>query len=121
MKGAEEKRMGWEVARELEESKPTIMERLKPERGQVVAALWGFAVFFVVFLISCWLAENPFQGTGRLPSALVKAKGWVRCAYEIICEEPQLAGGKPMAPGQVDIAGKLVDKYYCPETRVQIK
>jgi len=72
-----EKRMGWEVASELERTKPTIMERLKPDRKAVVAALWGLAVFFVVFLIGCWLAGNPFEGTGRLPSELVKAKDWV--------------------------------------------
>ena len=72
-----EKRMGWEIAREFEEAKPSIMERLKPDKKAVVAALWGFGAFFVVFLISCWLAGNPFEGTGRLPSQIVKAHGWV--------------------------------------------
>ncbi|WP_319522611.1 sulfite exporter TauE/SafE family protein [uncultured Desulfosarcina sp.] len=71
-----DKRMGWEVARELETAKPTILERLKPEKNEIVAALWGVAIFFVVFLIGCWLAGNPFEGSGRLPSEIVKAHGW---------------------------------------------
>jgi uncharacterized membrane protein YfcA len=72
-----EKRMGWEVAQELEAAKPTIRERLKPEKNEIVAALWGFAAFGVVFLIGCWLAGNPFEGFARLPSEVVKARGWM--------------------------------------------
>ncbi|MBI9083480.1 MAG: sulfite exporter TauE/SafE family protein [Desulfobacterales bacterium] len=72
-----EKRMGWEVAREMEEARPTMMDRLKPARSEIIAALWGVAIFFVVFLIGCWLATNPISGTGRLPSEIVKAHGWV--------------------------------------------
>ncbi len=72
-----EKRMGWEVAEELERAKPTIMERLKPEKHEITAALWGFAAFAVVFVIGCWLAGNPFEGFARLPSDVVKARGWM--------------------------------------------
>ena len=71
------KRMGWEVALELERAKPTILERLKPDKSEIIAALWGFAVFGVVFLIGCWLAGNPFEGFARLPSEVVKAHGWM--------------------------------------------
>ena len=71
------KRMGWEVAQELEAAKPTIRERLKPENSEIVAALWGFAAFGVVFLIGCWLAGNPFEGFARLPSEVVKSHGWI--------------------------------------------
>ena len=71
------KRMGWEIADEIEAAKPTIMERLKPEKSEIVAALWGFAAFAVVFVIGCWLAGNPFEGFVRLPSEIVKAHGWV--------------------------------------------
>jgi len=72
-----EKRMGWEIAQEFEKARPSVMERLKPDRKALVAAFWGFAVFFAVFLLSCWLAGNPFEGTGRVSSEFVKAKGWV--------------------------------------------
>ena len=72
-----QRRAGWEVAQELEEAKPTMAERLKPEKSEIVAALWGFAVFGVVFLIGCWLAGNPFEGFARLPSEVVKARGWL--------------------------------------------
>ena len=72
-----QRRMGWEIADEIEAAKPTIMERLKPEKGEIIAALWGFAAFGVVFLIGCWLAGNPFDGFARLPSEVVKAHGWV--------------------------------------------
>ena len=71
------RRKGWEVAQELEAAKPTIRERIKPEKSEIVAALWGFAIFGVVFLIGCWLAGNPFEGFARLPSQIVKAHGWV--------------------------------------------
>ncbi len=71
------KRMGWEIADEIEAAKPTIMERLKPEKSEIIAALWGCAAFAVVFIIGCWLASNPFEGFARLPSEVVKAKGWV--------------------------------------------
>ena len=52
------KRMGWEVARDLEREKATIWERIVPERRQIKAAITGVAVFFVVFLLGCWLAGN---------------------------------------------------------------
>jgi hypothetical protein len=42
-----------------------------------MAAVYGIGVFFVVFLIGCWLAGNPFEMTKRLPSAFVEARGWV--------------------------------------------
>ena len=73
----QEKIHGWEVARELEKEKATIGERLKPGRRQIVAMLWGLVAFGIVFLIGCWLAGNPFDATQRIPSAYVKAKGWV--------------------------------------------
>ncbi|MCG2777148.1 MAG: sulfite exporter TauE/SafE family protein, partial [Desulfobacterales bacterium] len=73
----EEKTMGWEVARQVEREKPTILERLKPEKGQIKAALCGFGAVFIVFLVACWLAGNPFEATQRIPSDVVKARGWV--------------------------------------------
>lgn len=69
--------MGWEVAQELERLKPGILERLKPDRRSVRAAVVGFSLFMTVFLIGCWLASNPFSATQRIDSPLNVANGWV--------------------------------------------
>lgn len=69
--------MGWEVAQDLEKDKATITERLIPEWKQIRAALGGLVVFFIVFLIGCWLAGNPFEATQRIESPFTIAKGWV--------------------------------------------
>lgn len=71
------KKFGWEVARELEEKKKTVWERMMPDRKHVMAAVYAIGIFFVVFLIGCWLAGNPFEVTKRLPSAYVQAQGWM--------------------------------------------
>lgn len=73
----EEKTMGWEVARDLEKEKTTILARFIPEWRQVRAALGGIFVFFLVFLLGIWLAGNPFEATQRIPSDIIIAKGWV--------------------------------------------
>ena len=41
--------MGWEVARDLEAEKPTIMDRLRPGKKQITAALYGLAAFSLSF------------------------------------------------------------------------
>jgi len=69
------RKAGWEIAQQLDREK-TPWERLMPEKGQIMAALYGIAVLFVVFLIGCWLAGNPFEFTQRIPSDWVKAAGW---------------------------------------------
>ena len=72
-----EKTMGWEVARELESKKETIWARFMPEWKQVRAALGGVGVFFIVFLLGCWLAGNPFEATQRISSEIVEKNGWM--------------------------------------------
>ena len=72
-----EKTMGWEIARELETEKTTVWARFVPEWKQLRAALAAVVVFFIIFLVGCWLAGNPFDATQRLASEVVKAKGWV--------------------------------------------
>jgi len=72
-----EKSMGWEVARNLEAEKRTIRERFIPEWRQIKGALLAIVAFLLVFLVGCWLAGNPFEATQRIPSAFVKAQGWV--------------------------------------------
>ena len=70
------KKTGFEIAQKLDQEK-TAWERLMPEKGQIMAALYGMAVLFVVFLIGCWLAGNPFEATQRIASPFVKEMGWV--------------------------------------------
>jgi uncharacterized protein len=68
-----ERRLGWEVARDLERDKTTIWARVVPEWRQVRAALGGVIVFFLVFLLACWLAAH----TPRLADSRVTiSEGW---------------------------------------------
>ncbi|MFH1999958.1 MAG: sulfite exporter TauE/SafE family protein, partial [Planctomycetota bacterium] len=71
-----DKNLGWEIARELEVKKSTILQRLIPEWRHIKAALGGIIVFFILFLVGCWLAGNPFEATKRLDSAIIKSLGW---------------------------------------------
>ena len=71
------KEMGWEIAREVEAEKPTISERALLSREQVRTLLIYSGAFIGLFLGAIWLAGNPFEFTQRLPSAFVKAKGWM--------------------------------------------
>jgi hypothetical protein len=59
------RRTGFEVQDELEQRKKTIMERLIPERRQIMGFLLGIIPLFVLFLVGCWLAGNPFDATWR--------------------------------------------------------
>jgi len=79
-----ERKMGWEVARDLEEKKKTILERFMPEWRHIRAALGGVAVFFVVFLIGIWLAQNPFGPTVRIQSPWVVSHGLVGDQWMIV-------------------------------------
>jgi uncharacterized membrane protein YfcA len=71
------KKMGWEVAREIEAQKPTIGSRAKLDRGQIRTLAIYSGAFIVLFLLAIWLASNPFEFTQRLPSQFVKAQDWV--------------------------------------------
>jgi len=71
-----ERRMGWEVAQDLERSKTTIRARIMPEWRHVKAALGALAAFGIVYLIGVWLAGNPFDATQRIPSEAILEKGW---------------------------------------------
>lgn len=68
-----DKRMGWEIARDLEREKATIWERIIPEWRQIKAALGGLSLFFVVFLLGCWLAGN---STRMADNAVMIQLGW---------------------------------------------
>jgi len=71
-----EKKMGWEIARDVEKQKPTMAERAKITREQAKSFIKYLVVFGVLFLIGCWLAGNPFDFTQRIPSEFVNARGW---------------------------------------------
>ncbi|MFN2165005.1 MAG: sulfite exporter TauE/SafE family protein, partial [Anaerolineae bacterium] len=66
-------RMGWEVARDLEREKATILERIVPEWRQIKAALAGILAFFLVFLLGCWLAGH---STRTADNQLMIDHGW---------------------------------------------
>jgi len=67
---------GWEVAHEVERTKTSIMERLIPDKKQLLAGFYGVMVLFAVFLLGCWLAGNPFEATKRIASPFVESMGW---------------------------------------------
>ena len=69
--------MGWEVSRRLEAERPSVLARLRPGWREVRAGVIGMGVFLALFLVSCWLAGNPFADTQRVPSGVVRAHGWV--------------------------------------------
>ena len=69
--------MGWEIAHEVEMEKPTMGERARLSSHQIRTLLIYSGAFIALFFGAVWLAGNPFEFTQRLPSAFVKAKGWV--------------------------------------------
>ena len=71
------KRDGWEVAREVEASKPTIGDRAVIEKEKWKTIAWYGIVFALLFVGACWLAGNPFEFTQRIPSDYVQGRGWV--------------------------------------------
>ena len=80
----DQKKMGWEVAKDLESEKKTMLARLVPEWRQIRAALGGIAVFVIVFFIGIWLAKNPFDATVRLQSSWVVAHGLTGNEWTIV-------------------------------------
>ena len=72
----EVKKTGFEIAQKLDREK-TMWERMMPEKSQIMAALYSMGALFVVFLIGCWLAGNPFEATKRIPSTSSRSMGWV--------------------------------------------
>ena len=72
-----EKKMGWEIAREVEKEKTTMAERAIIS-GEKWKSLTKYAILYVVlFIAATWLAGNPFEWTQRLPSEFCKINGLV--------------------------------------------
>jgi uncharacterized membrane protein YfcA len=72
-----DKKMGWEIARDVEAAKTRMAERAILNKQQIKTLLIYACAFIFLFLMAIWLAGNPFEFTQRLPSAFVKAKGWM--------------------------------------------
>jgi uncharacterized membrane protein YfcA len=70
------KKMGWEIAREVEAQKPTMAERARITGDQVKSFVKYIVVFGILFIIASWLAGNPFEFTQRIPSEYVQSRGW---------------------------------------------
>ncbi len=49
-----EKIMGWEVSRQLEKDKPTVRERLIPQKSELTAAGLSLSLFLLLFLLACY-------------------------------------------------------------------
>ena len=79
-----EKVTGWEVAKDLEATKQSILERMIPEAGHFKAMFTGVTVFFLLFLVGIWLAGNPFEATVRMPSKYVVDHGLLGNQWSII-------------------------------------
>jgi uncharacterized protein len=60
------------------------LERMIPEWRHMKAALGGIFVFFLVFLLGCWLAGNPFEPTVRIQSPYSVAHGLQGNSWHIV-------------------------------------
>jgi uncharacterized membrane protein YfcA len=65
---------GWEIAEKMDREK-TVWERLNPGAGQIKAAAVGVTVFFILFWVGTWLANNPFEFTVRIQSDYIVKHG----------------------------------------------
>lgn len=63
-----ERRTGFEISEEFEAQRKTMGERLKVDKKEIMAFVKSFLPLFIVFLIGCWLASNPFSNTVRVDS-----------------------------------------------------
>jgi uncharacterized membrane protein YfcA len=74
----QERITGFEISRKVEGEKTTLGARAIPEKRHLVGALGGLIALLIVFLVSCWLAGNPFDDTVRaVGSAYNKTHGLV--------------------------------------------
>ncbi len=63
------RRTGFEISDEIEASKQTILERMIPEKRQVIGFIVGMLPMIAVFVVGCWLAGNPLEATWRSPES----------------------------------------------------
>ena len=58
-----EKKMGWEIAREVEKEKPTMGQRAIIEKSKWMTLIKYGVLYIVLFFAAMWLAGNPFEFT----------------------------------------------------------
>ena len=61
--------LGWETS--VSRDRLRISERIALNRSEIKASLISLGVLLVIFLISCWLAGNPFASTQRIGLACI--------------------------------------------------
>ncbi|TCS34791.1 sulfite exporter TauE/SafE family protein [Reinekea marinisedimentorum] len=66
--------LGWEVAQA--QDLQSIKDRMRFNRPEIVAVLIALGMLSAVFILSCWLAENPFQSTQHIESIGTLSIGW---------------------------------------------
>ncbi|MEW6668463.1 MAG: sulfite exporter TauE/SafE family protein [Thermodesulfobacteriota bacterium] len=71
------KKMGWEVAREVEATKVTMAERAKVKKETLISLIKYVVGFGILFAIAAWLAGNPFEYTQRIASEYTITTGQV--------------------------------------------
>ncbi len=67
--------LGWESS--LKQDSLTIKQRMFLSRTEVRASLLGLIVLSFIFIISCWLASNPFLNTQRISSFALEQYQWM--------------------------------------------
>ena len=67
--------LGWETS--VAKDSLSINDRVNLNRSEVKAALLGLGVLSIIFLISCWLAGNPFENTQRIASDALTGSNWL--------------------------------------------
>lgn len=81
-----ERRLGWEVARDLSKARRPPSGACRRNGGMVRAALGGLIVFFVIYPLSCWLAAHTLrlddprvtvaEGCSARPSGTGASSSW---------------------------------------------
>jgi hypothetical protein len=61
----EQRVTGFEISRQFEDERKTIRERAKISKKEVKSIIVSFIPLFIIFLVGCWLAGNPFDATMR--------------------------------------------------------
>lgn len=62
--------LGWEKS--IHQDSLTIKQRMLLNSNEIKASILGLAVLLLIFIISCWLASNPFENTQRIGAAALE-------------------------------------------------
>ncbi len=67
--------LGWENS--VAKDRLSIKDRMNLNRSEIKASLLGLGALLTVFLLSCWLAGNPFANTQRIASDALAGSSWL--------------------------------------------